>query len=484
MNVIRFSNTDVLDFLGGFQKRMEGRKYRFNKFLIKSEYNKNEEVWYNAFTGALISINKLETEAIFVDYPCDYSAFLFENYFIVPENFDEDSIFMEYRYKKSKPVTANALDRLKSYTILTTTECNARCFYCYQKGDDNKHKMTAKTARDVVRYITQTSQPESDIFIGWFGGEPTYNMEVMDIITQGVIASGRRVHSSMISNGYLFSKEVCEKAVNDWFLQHVQITLDGTEEIYNRSKKYIYRDDPSPFKTVIQNIHYMLEVGLPVSIRMNCDVHNLDNLKELITFIHNEFGENPLLTAYAHELFEDEGKKRSDEHNKKIFENMIELEDLITKYHLREQGYSVPDSIKTIHCMVDSDDATIISPGGELGLCEHYQNSKFYGHINDLNTKDFEVIRDWREMSKYGEICEDCPFKPGCLKSKQCPDHNICNKYEKDYTLYRIKQDMNKYYDDFKIEQKRIMEQEESSNQDKCGDKCKCSPKNCNQHRL
>ena len=91
--------------------------------------------------------------------------------------------------------------------------------------------MTAKTARDVVRYITQTSQPESDIFIGWFGGEPTYNMEVMDIITQGVIASGRRVHSSMISNGYLFSKEVCEKAVNDWFLQHVQITLDGTEEI-------------------------------------------------------------------------------------------------------------------------------------------------------------------------------------------------------------------------------------------------------------
>jgi radical SAM protein with 4Fe4S-binding SPASM domain len=100
--------------------------------------------------------------------------------------------------------------------------------------------------------------------------------------------------------------------------------------------------------------------------------------------------------------------------------------------------------------MVDSDESAIISPGGELGLCEHYQNSKFYGNINDPSMKDMEVIKGWRVKSQYTEICDDCPLKPICLKLRDCPDHKICSKWEKEYMLKRHSEDVKLIYNNWK----------------------------------
>lgn len=468
MNVIRFSAPEVLEFLGGPQLKIAGRKYRFNKFILKSDYNDIEQVWLNSFTGSIVSIKYVEIDNMFMNCYLDYVDYLIQNYYLVPEDFDEESLMEEYRNHKYIPITVNSLDRLRSYTILTTTQCNARCFYCYQNIDHNKLHMTEETARDVVKYIANTSWQNETIFLGWFGGEPLYNAKVIDIITYGVIATGRSVRSSMISNGYLMNKELAIKAFNEWHVSNIQITLDGTKDVYNKIKRYIYKDDPNPFGTVIQNIHYMLDVGMSVSIRLNCGTHNGEDLCNLVRYLGEEFPNYPNLSVYAHELF-DEQNKRTDEQNKKIFENMMIVEDLISNYNFRVDGGDIPGSIKTIHCMVDSGDAVIISPGGELGLCEHYQNSKFYGNINDLNHKDLDVLRNWRVKSQYTEICKDCPIKPACLKLADCPDKNICNIYEKEYHLKRDRENLKYIYDKWQEEQKKNLDNPEKS--------CSCGTK-------
>lgn len=449
MNVIRFSAPDVMEFLKGPQLRIEGRKYRLNKFILRVDYDENEQVWYNVFTGSIISLKPIEIDSIFEDYPADYLHYMYENYFIVPEDFDEEYLLEKFREVKQTPITCNSLDRINSYTILTTTECNARCFYCYQNVDHNKHHMTEKTARDVVRYIDKHAWRNDGVFLGWFGGEPLYNQKVIDIIVYGIISTGRRISSSMISNGYLMNEALAKKAYNEWHLDNIQITLDGTEEIYNKTKKYIYKDDPNPFKTVIQNIHHMLNVGMHVSIRINCGLHNLEDLKALVLYLAEEFKDEPNLSVYAHELF-DLKNNRSSEADEQIFKNMSILEDMFTEYNLRTENGSIPGTIKVIHCMVDSDESTIISPGGELGLCEHYQNSKFYGHINDPSIKDMEVIKNWRVKSQYTEICNDCPLKPICLKLRDCPDHKICSKWEKEFMLKRHSEDVKLIYNNWK----------------------------------
>lgn len=448
MNVIRFSNEDVMSFLGGSQKKVKSFKYRFNKYLVRTEYSEDEEVWYNSFTGSVVSIKDYEADNVFTEDFCTYADYLIQNYFLVPENFDEESLFLEYRKRKTVPITANALTRLKTFTILTTTQCNARCFYCYQLHNKGKKHMSVETANKVARYIIDSTFEGQDVFFGWFGGEPLYNPKVIDIITTKVMSANRRVSSSMITNGYLLNEKMCKKAVKDWYITNVQITLDGTEDVYNKTKHYIYKDDASPFKTVIKNIHYMLKEGLNVTIRINVDLHNIEVLENLINFLAEEFKGEENFHVYAHELF-DEDNLRTPEHNKQVFSNLRYIENKITDLGLRIKEADVPGTIKTLHCMVDDDSSIIITPDGSLGLCEHYEAGHFVGHIDNPTDLDMDEVRAWREMSEYTEICEDCPIKPACLKCKLCPDHNICNVYEKEYVLNKINSELKVIYKDW-----------------------------------
>lgn len=449
MNVIKNSNGEILGFLGGPQRRMKDFKYRFNKFIIKTDKNEEgESIWYNTLTGAIISIKDFEEPNIFIDMnrSCDYVNFLYENYFLVPEQFNEDELIAEYRRRKQILINANSLTRLTHFTVLTTTKCNARCFYCYQMHNKGKQHMTVETAHKVADYIIDSTVKDQDIWVGWFGGEPLYNKDVIDIINTRVRGAGRMLHCSMISNGYLFDETICKKAVKDWGLKNIQVTLDGTEEIYNETKNYIYKDDPSPFKRIINNIHTMLKYEIYVSIRMNVGLHNVENLKELIKYLAVEFKDEPYFSMYIHELFED---NRDEEEGRQIFDNMQILNNAIVEAGSKSVGADISEGIRTIHCMVDDGGSVVIMPDGRLGLCEHYEHDHYIGHIDEPGNIDLEEVKIWREAPEYEEICEDCPYKPACLKCKLCPDHNICKPYEREYVLSKIKKDLQIIYDDW-----------------------------------
>ena len=76
--------------------------------------------------------------------------------------------------------------------------------------------------------------------------------------------------------------------MKDINLSNVQITLDGTEETYNKTKRFIYKDDPSPFKTVIYNIHNLLFNNISVTIRLNVDNNNADDIEKLLYYLFRE----------------------------------------------------------------------------------------------------------------------------------------------------------------------------------------------------
>lgn len=441
MNVIRKSSNEVMNFLGGPQKKVRDFNYRFNKFIIETEYE-DEFIWYNTFTGSIVTIKDYEKDNVFTDDFCTYADYLVQNYFLVPEQFDEEELMFEYRKRHSVPITANSLTKLKNFTILTTTKCNARCFYCYQMETKHKQHMTVETANKVARYIVDTTFEGQDVHIGWFGGEPLFNAKVIDIITTKVDSAKRKVHSSIITNGYLFNEKLCKKAVRDWKIRNVQITLDGTEGVYNTAKNFIYKDT-NAFKVVIQNIHHMLNAGMTVNIRMNVDLHNVENLKELIVFLAEEFKGEEHFSAYVHELFDD---TRTPEHNKELFNNMNIIDNLLSEYNIRTSGAQLPGTIKTIHCMIDDGKSVVIMPDGQLGVCEHYENEHFVGHIDNPSEIDHEELKQWRKVSEYQELCNDCPYKPACLKCDLCPDHKICDIHEKEYVLHKTKEDLKLFY--------------------------------------
>jgi hypothetical protein len=88
MNVLRESNMNVIHFLGGFQRRSENLKYRWNNNIITTEHD-GSTIIHNGITGATVSLFPFEYDNVFTTIPCDYSNFLFENYFLVREDFNE-----------------------------------------------------------------------------------------------------------------------------------------------------------------------------------------------------------------------------------------------------------------------------------------------------------------------------------------------------------------------------------------------------------
>jgi UTP--glucose-1-phosphate uridylyltransferase len=87
----------------------------------------------------------------------------------------------------------------------------------------------------------------------------------------------------MTSNGYLFDEKLVTKAVHSWNLEDIQITLDGTENVYNKTKNYIYKNT-NAFKRVIDNIGLLLKAGVRVMIRLNIGEHNKEDLYELVKY--------------------------------------------------------------------------------------------------------------------------------------------------------------------------------------------------------
>lgn len=320
------------------------------------------------------------TRALLLLTPEEYAApdnlpELRDGWFRVPQEMDDMKYADQVRFIRR--TMWKEPEHITSYTIFTTTDCNARCFYCYEMGR-SRIPMSAETAHKAAAYIAAHCGGEK-VHLHWFGGEPLFNKQVIDIICTDLTEKGIVYESMMISNGYLFDGATVEQAVSHWKLKSVQITLDGTEEIYNRSKAFIYKDGQSPYQVVLANIQRLLDAGVSVHIRLNMDEHNADNLMELADELHERFGGKGKFSVYSHTLFEFAGSKthiRAQEERRQLYQKQQRLRKKLddcgigASYYLRQK-------LRIRQCMADSGGSLTILPNGELGLCEHYSEDNF-----------------------------------------------------------------------------------------------------------
>ena len=426
-------------------------------------------------TRAMISLSPTEKELMYT-YGTDRFEFLLNNYFIVKDDYDEEAEFDKIRFKFAKVIDDRYLEERYNFLIVTTTGCNARCFYCYERKI-SKIPMTLQTAEDVVQFILRKAKdPNKKIGLDWFGGEPLFNMKVIDYICQRLVDSGRQFESSMISNGYLFDKNVVEKAANFWKLQHVQITLDGTEEVYNKAKNYIYKnqDEISPYKKVIENIELLLKLEIGVSVRMNADLYNAEDLKVLVRELGDRFKDYPKLRVYVWPIFEDEDNVRTDEQRQAVFEKIWEIEDILKEYNWIRGG-NLDAHIRYHHCMIDGQYNVIIGTQGDLGLCEHYVDSDFFGSIysDEIN---WDVVKSYREYHPKIEACHTCPRYPSCLRPVKCKDMKLCTPQFQQFELRHDKQSMRRMYEDWMKRENELRNRQNNCSGGSCQTPTKSRP--------
>lgn len=430
-------STEIVEKVLNPQKPSDGTFYRPMTYCVTQDTEESVLV-YNVLTKNLIELSKAEAKIL--EKPFIYHEAEDDNTvreliamrFLVPEDHDDYKAMIELR-QLAKLIGKG---KNKTYTILTTTDCNARCFYCYELGR-SRVKMTEQTAHKVADFIE-----ESKIEIQWFGGEPLYNREAIDIICQDLQTKGCEYTSMMVTNAYLFDKAMVQKAVNLWHLKKVQVTLDGTEIVYNRCKAFIYKDG-SAYQRVLRNIGFLLDAGIYVNIRLNIDLHNAEDLLLLVDELKEQFDGRKELTVYSHTIFEKTLKQaRSDESRRLLYAK----QDILNE-HINQAGFASKKKlnmeIKVNHCKVDSGNSEMILPDGHLGLCEHCTEDHFIGHISSSD-RDYTAIREQQENIE-DTVCRNCPVCPECIRLKICDSSQICYPEDKERKIRNIKKIMSSY---------------------------------------
>lgn len=427
-----------IDKILGKQSINSNCRYRRIQFLELSNIE-NVFLAYNMLTRELVVLTNNEYKLLSSDsfLYSDDSHDLISDWFAVP--IDNDDIKL-YEQSVALYKLFDHEKYINSFTILTTTDCNARCFYCYEKGIKHSN-MSEKTAHDVAKFIISNSA-DKKVRLGWFGGEPLYNYDVINVITDDLRKANKRFTSSMTSNGYLFDDNLVKLAQERWNLKYVQITLDGTQNVYNKCKNYIY-DDLNPFETVCSNIERILKHDIDVKIRLNLDTYNYKDLYSLVDYITNRFKGQKKLYGYVSLLY-DLNHKRTKEEKQMLIDNLINIENKLYDAGIQKGGLN--DKFRISCCMADNIHSTLINPEGGLARCEHYVNDYLWGTIYEPQYTS-PAFYEWQSINKHTNECIYCPYYIECLSPEKCvAAMHECDSYDRQLRSLRMKRTMHSAY--------------------------------------
>lgn len=182
--------------------------------------------------------------------------------------------------------------RKPGYLFMPTYDCNLRCPYCFQdhmRTNPSFNHLLRTMSCDLVdrifmaipkidEYYGLQDNQQTPRNIGFFGGEPLLvkSRPIVEYIIDKALAIGDTTFWA-ITNGtdlHAYKNLLCPEKIN-----FLQITLDGPPQEHD--KRRIYTDGHGSFEQIARNITMALDFGIKVSVRMNIDRNNIEQLPTL-----------------------------------------------------------------------------------------------------------------------------------------------------------------------------------------------------------
>lgn len=152
-------------------------------------------------------------------------------------------------------------DSIEMMTLQLTQQCNFRCAYCpYTIGtSDRKHsnkKMTIETAKRGVDFLLQHSGNVETPVIGFYGGEPFLEYDMMKEIIEYATekAGGKHIGFTVTTNGSMLTEDKVPFLEDHSVI--VMISLDGPQEVHDKNRILASSGNGS-FEKVINNVEYL-----------------------------------------------------------------------------------------------------------------------------------------------------------------------------------------------------------------------------------
>lgn len=394
--------------------------FKLSQYTILVEQSEDWVILFNSFTGSVIKLeittyNKI-SDGYFDKESTPYFDALVNQGFIVHSSTDEYNklqLLLRQKLQHSAPETL-------SYVIAPTLLCNLRCSYCFENKTYHKSKMSYNTMDKVIDFITQQTQKIRSckkVVVTWFGGEPLLEFELIttfcNILKKELDLLGVTLECHMVTNGILLSKEKAKILAEKCNLTTVQITLDGTEQIYAQKKGTIVDD----YYAVIRNICECYNF-FKINIRLNTDKTTYNENLKLTKYLYEDLNLLNKIHIYLAEV----RNYCNDCPVNDIYYEYGEFDFMKEEYndYLYKMGYTksklktMPPIFSPNFCNIMRTNNFAIDPDGYLYKCEHYIGNKDKA-VGDVLWGIYynKEYLDAMNGHSYDECCE-CALYPSC----------------------------------------------------------------------
>lgn len=316
----------------------------------------------------------------------EFCQVLLANRIVVPNDFDARYLRkLQFVHQRSA-----FADSLLGLTIATTTACNFQCPYCYE-GGITAQRMDEETEAAIVEYIKTIAPKRLDVT--WYGGEPLMNFPTIVRLTESIGRMDfiKQRDYGIVTNGSLLTEEAC-RFFASCGLRSVQVTLDGTAECHDRSRKM--KNGQSSYALILGNLDRAIDL-LPdchFSIRVNVSYANRSDYPVLYRELHERYRGKKNFSMYF-SFVEDYGSC-GESMALCSRERMAFLRELIHTHHISVRLYPRRQHALCVACHIND---FVIAPNGDLYKC-----------WSDLGRKHLVVgnIRQKKKVDNYDLVCD------------------------------------------------------------------------------
>jgi uncharacterized protein len=347
--------------------------------------------------------------------------------------------------------------------IQPTAFCQLGCYYCGQQH--TKTNMSYDLIDKIVSRIVDKFNKGNytEIYIGWFGGEPLVGLPQMRLINNKLkeIFSTKKIkiRGKVVTNGLSLKENIFLELVNDFNINQIEVTLDGTAEYHDqhrftkskgKSFDFIYDN-----LTRIMNLEKFQSYKCNFTIRCNVDEKNIDGVVPLIHKLAHDGLHKKIEYLYFASIYSWGGNDANEKAITKEEFSKLNLEWFILQAQL---GYNISHNLpqrKKQTCIAVGGPSEMYDAYGNVFNCTEISYTNFYdntpyqlGNLNENPLKKFEnkPFQNWNQeiLSGSQDPCHKCRLLPVC--GGACPkswkENNIpCPPFK-----YNIKKDLELRY--------------------------------------
>ncbi len=252
------------------------------------------------------------------------------------DEFNSMGLMLEKRVKKLEhPNSLNLQEILNNtmsqMTLQITQQCNLRCEYCPYSNVENKSnrshsskKMSWDIAKKSVDFLVQHTYKSERVVIGFYGGEPLLEFELIKKIIKYANASfvGKEILYTITTNGTLLDTSVAEFLYENNV--NILISLDGPRRIHDQHRRYA--NGMGTFEDIYNNLKKMIE-------NKNQDWTSLLSIN-MVMDPQNEFDEIDVISRES--LFKDIQIRSSVYDDSFIDEKVVYSDKYVSQYTYHE----------------------------------------------------------------------------------------------------------------------------------------------------